>query len=186
MNEKIHRQAEDSQKDIFDDLLEVLPLSDHVIWGHGTLASSVGDKILVEGIDSNPGYDLFNIATPLSSNELTASENISHILKESYEWKHKNAKFIVLLAVPFGIRPNNVVERIEKEGKDRTHLPSRFIIGYIDAQNKTFIQNPNFIANANPTEGLIKPVALKVTSQLERPAPNVSVQSEDGDIDDVW
>ncbi|MEO8582101.1 MAG: hypothetical protein ABI425_06040 [Patescibacteria group bacterium] len=184
------KQEKSLKPELSTQLEKTLSLADHVIWGHGTLSELSASSILDQGISGNPNYDLFNIATPLTSNEKSDAENIDYILQQVQDWPHKNAKYVVLLAIPYGIKPNNVVERTldEKKG-ERSSIPMRFIVGYIDVDKQTFIKNPLFISNAEPTRGLIQ---QKSSPLLDRSAIQKTqvIQTETQSViegtDDIW
>lgn len=178
--------------ELFDQLKSILPLSDHVIWGHGTLADISARAILEEGISGNQNYDLYQMATPLSSSEKSADENIHYIIEQSQNWPHRKARYVVLLAVPHGVKPNNAVERTEDETRGpRATVPRRFIIGYIDSETNTFIRSRFFTPNAAPTPGLYQSFQGKPLPQQRReplptqPSEVISLLPA-ADGDDIW
>lgn len=134
------------------ELKNKLPLKDHVICGHGTLDKATAEKILREGIVVHGGYDFFNIAIPLTDQEDSDTGNVNKIVNEAFNWRHKNAKYVVLIAIPFGFRRDEVTELITIDEKDRTRIPQRFIVGFIDANEGKFIVNEKFIPNPQATE----------------------------------
>ncbi len=155
------------------------------IWGHGTLSREQADNILAEGILANPAYGLSEIAFPITDSTITKGENANHIVEQALNWPHKDAKFLVLVNFPPGITSMmKLKEFVNINGHERTHIPTRFLRGYIDAMNLSFVKNPNFQKDAPPTDLSIpaaSPAGRKTFTKVTIPKP-----SETGSADDVW
>lgn len=167
-------------------LLNEVDFTGCAIWGHGTTDRAIAEKILEEGILVNPGYSLTEIASPMTSAE-TSEMKAEEVIDQAYAWKHKRAKYVVLISIPDGARMNNVVESATKDGKNRTHLPPRFIRGYVNALDGVFISNPSFEKNSEPTRGLFPNTVRLPIPKRDRADTNVQVvASDDSDIPEIW
>lgn len=140
-------------------LAERIDLKDKSIWGHGTSVKEIARDILNQGIIVSRNYGLQEIAIPLTDHEKSDEENIENIINQSLNWKHRNSKFIVLISLPHGFKKENIIEEIIKDGQEKAHLPSRYILGYLDAVNMGYVKNGKF--EKNP-EKIIHEVEKKV------------------------
>ena len=131
-----------------------LTFDEHVIWGHGTITEERAGKINKEGIVVSSNYGLLEIAVPLSLLDLDSKANARVVAKETLTWFHRQAKYVALLGLPFGFKQDQVMENIFVNGQEKSSVPNRFIEGYVDAQLLRFIDNPDFMANPEPTKGL--------------------------------
>jgi len=167
--------------------MEKVLIDGHTVWGHGTTDKQIADAILDSGIVVNPGYGLLEIATPLSSSDRSKNDNAQTILNSVNNWGHKNSKFVVMVEMPNGYRKEQLTESSvdERSGRERTRLPSRFIKGYVDVLNFSFIENPKFEVKAAPT-AVPAPAGIRA-GKLEQivPLPTTAHDSADA-AEDVW
>ncbi len=156
------------------------------VWGHGTTTKEQADSILEEGVLASPLHGLSEIASPLTDSEKSISENANYIVDEALHWPHKNAPFVILVNFPQGITSMLKLKEIIKiKDQERTRIPSRFLRGYIDSLNLTFVRNPKFEKDAHPTD-----YSFPIVKHGNKPIddiPKTPIPSQgSGAPDEVW
>jgi hypothetical protein len=163
----------------------------HGVGGHGTPDRVTAEKILAEGIQVNPNYMLGNIAAALPLDSTEAAKEICH-------WQHKSSKFIVILSIPDTLRERQLIERIwdEQKNNHRAKIAPRFIKGYFDVEQQTFVQNPLYESAPAPVEVIDHIAARELEDRKEmkrlmadpQPDPPIPMPSGDNNIpaDEIW
>jgi len=130
-------------------------------YGHGTgrMGGNVAKSILQQGL-INEGTRLEHTAVGLSPNH-TETKN------ELLNWGHLNSKHVVVIEIPKQLVDNykrhkfinsmnshDIILEPRKNmyGDEGSIIPTGFIRGYVDAENQTFVENPNFLFNGENRE----------------------------------
>lgn len=155
------------------------------IWGHGTSSREIAEKILKEGILASPNYSLTEIASPVNTVSKPPHEQAQELVDFTSAWPHRDATAVVLIALPDGFRPHQIVEEIDSEGRIQHRVPERFLVGLLDASTLEFIKNPRFEQFPQPTT--VNPSEFPQGIRWNRKANSHVTPTEVGDSDpDSW
>jgi hypothetical protein len=174
------------QTNLLREIERKILLANHVVWGHGALTKEQADNILQKGITGNIAYGLTEMAIPLSSSEKTDEENSNAILGQVNHWPHKDAKYVVLIEIPFGLYRSQITEIFfdTEHGRERSRIPNRFIKGYIDVLNNKLVENLAFQPNAQPTLSTKPDLNTHFRGEDDDLPPPIPTVSDTGE--DIW
>lgn len=135
--------------------------TDMDVLGHGTLSRESAESIFKTGVKST-NRNLYETAVPLSG--LAQDEDAVAKNKDLIEhWPHRNAKYVVILGVTHPSEEDNpgyhymqsIVQPDPEKVDDGYYqntgvIPNRFVAGYFDTTNDTFVRNPEFDSHYDP------------------------------------
>lgn len=144
-----------------DEALERLTNNTNMdILGHGTPAKEFAESIFKTGVKST-NRNLYETAVPLPNiNQDQDAVAKNKALIEG--WPHRNAKYVVILGVtrPSEEHPGyhylqSIVQPDPEQPDDGYYsetgvIPNRFVAGYFDTTNDTFVHNPDFDPHYDP------------------------------------
>lgn len=182
--EKVNNISETSNAWL-ETLKNILPPVSKSFAGHGTVTAETAASILEDGIFMSKHFELTETVVPLS-------KDVQKLQLAVENWKHKFAQYIVILEIPDSYKPYDIMERGSYKkfhSGEMSHIPSRFVKGYLDIAKKTFIPNSRFEANPAKTGYTEQWKQQQEANLLDRrnnkTAPPQVVGNEETDLD-VW
>ena len=131
----------------FDSLLTRLNLEDSLLAIHGTSPSNC-ESIMNEGLlFTSP--ELLSTAV-LQTMDLGEDENHYHSYSGLRNWAYFKSSGLVLISIPFecfyqeGLWRHIQDDQFTMNGVGSYCIPSEFILGYVDVEQKKIIINPNY------------------------------------------
>jgi hypothetical protein len=214
-NPELVKDRTESTIEPTDEALERLINDKIYLLGHGTVEQKSAEGALKDGLQTRH-TDLFSTANGLST--LADDPNAFEENKTAIEhWPHLDAKYVVTIGIE-RLEGDHIPHRRylqsilqpKARGEDKAYearsvIDRRFIAGYFDATNNTFVNNPSFDPhydpallettvdevirreldfdpNENPLEKLMGGAAVVRSQPAEKPAHS----NPHDDIPDIW
>lgn len=169
---------------------------DFTILGHGTWIEK-GREIIQKGLESKvPKLD--STTVPLFDHDKVFEDQPREYFEKFIKWPHLGANCIVVVMIPNvpegsqvggHLYFDSVFEDLKTEDtgyNNRCFIPNKYIRGYFDVQNLTFVSNPDFKPEPLTIKQISTVTPPKTTSQKEpTPIPQAISASKNSDTD-VW
>lgn len=161
--------------------------------GHGSWVETAKES-LKTGMQAKVNH-LGTTAIPLFDYSKTYEEQIDDVIQTLTHWPHYNLPAVVIIMIPNPEEGEPGGQRYfdsyfeELPGVDtgynnRFVIPAQYVIGYVDVEQKVFIENPDFkpVKKTLPkSQPFTLPKRHADKSEIPRPT-----QDKEAKIDDVW